>query len=155
MLPTISTAEHFKQPILQFDDESGLWRLMAPYSFEWTDPKPKRRERLQFPEGDEYDKASVPRPLQGIARADGPWEGPAFLHDNAFKYLKHGGSFPPGMYQIQQPDGTWIDGPKRNQYWANWLLAYSAECTKRVSKLESNTYRLAVTFYPENWFKGF
>jgi hypothetical protein len=152
---TISTAEDFKQPILQFDDETGLWRLMVPYSFEWTDPKLKRREKLSFAAGGKYDKASVPRPLWGVARPDGPWEGPSYLHDNAFEYLKNGGSFPPGMYQVQQADGSWIDGPRRNQYWANWLLAYSAECTKVISKWEANEYRLAVTLYPINWFKGF
>lgn len=151
----ISTQEKVVQPILQFDDKTGLWRLMEDFCFEWTDPKTGRRERIIIPAGRLYDKASVPRPLWGIARTDGPWELPSLLHDTAFFYLQHGGSFPSGIYQVRQPDGTWTDGPKRNQTWANWLLAFSAECTKRISKWEANEYRLAVTLYPENWFKGF
>lgn len=153
---TFATEANFAQPVLQWDDEAGLWRLIFTYVFTWRDPKTGRLERIRIPAGYLYDKASVPRLLQGIARADGPWEGPSFLHDEAYRFLqKGGGGFPPGMYEIQLPDGTWVDGPPRDRLWADWLLRFAAKCTKKISWGERWKYWTAVRVYPPNWLKGF
>lgn len=151
-MTTYSSWIEVVNPVLQFDNASGLWKLMDDFVFEWPNPKTGAAERITIKAGDEYDKASVPTFIPpAVARRDGPWELPSYLHDKAYQYK---GNFPPGMYQVYTKDG-WIDGPKQSRVWADWLLRYSALCTKKISKFDAWKYWAAVRAYPPNWFKGF
>ncbi len=150
----ISTPEKFIQPILQFDDTSGLYRQVEDYCFQygWRDHSVRR---IIIPKGEEYDGASVPDLVPPvIARRDGPWLGGSAFHDYIWKHCQHGGTFPPGTYQIKVGD-QWVDLPKMSQWDSNILLALMARATKRVSWAQSEVYRWAVQLWPPNWFKGF
>lgn len=151
-MTTHSSPDHFEQPILQWDQKSQLWVLVQDYCFIWLDKGICRM--LTVPSGTEYDKASVPRPLWGIARTDGPWEAASLMHDMLYRYLQHGGRLPKGVLQEKLPGGKWRDTTKFTRIQADNLLEYAGRLGG-VSKFEAAEYKLAVRYAPENWFKGF
>lgn len=149
LFTTYSTPEKFDQPILQYDDKKGLFRLVVDYMFTWGPEGFKKR--LICPAGYEYDKASVPRLLWGIARPDGPWEAAALFHDRLYAFK---GKLPKGEFQTFV-NGKWQDDPapwRRSQ--ADDLLEYLG-VLGGASKMEAARYKWAVKLYPPNWFKGF
>lgn len=150
-MTTYSTPADLKFPILEWDDPAELWRLTEDFIFCWDDPKTKRKEKLFAPAGEKYDKASVPRPLWGLARTDGPWELPSFWHDENYK---HKGIWPPGWYQYWSGQ-AWVEGPRWNRVRADWFLGWTAQLSPHVSAFEAGEYVWAVRSYPPNWFKGF
>jgi len=149
---TYSTPEKFEFPILQWDPAKKLWRLTEDYTFEWVNKKGIRCRRT-IKKGTEYDKASVPRPLWGLARTDGPWEPSSLLHDDEYKQCQHGGTFEPGSYQ-QFINGTWVDVPKMSRWDSDELLEYVG-VLGGATPAEASEYKWAVRLYPENWLKGF
>jgi len=151
-MTTHSSPEFFQQPVLQFNSQTCLWRLVQDYCFIWMDKGVCRKFYIQS--GMEYDKASVPRPLWGIARTDGPWEAASLMHDALYRYLQHGGTMPPGMLQEKLPGGQWVDTKKFTRTQADNLLEFAGHLGG-ASKFEAGEYKWAVRLAPENWFKGF
>lgn len=152
-MTTYSTPANLEFPILEWDDKTQLWRLAEDFLFSWDDPKTNRKEKLFAPEGEEYDKASVPRPLWGLARTDGPWELPSFWHDENYRRK---GVWPSGWYQVYDAaTQTWADGPHWPRTRADWFLGWTAQLSPNVSLAEATEYVTAVKLYPPNWFKGF
>lgn len=142
-----STQEEFQQPILQYDGMRDLYRLMDDYTVEWG--RPHMRKRLICPAGYEYDLASVPRLLWGIARPDGPWIAAALFHDRLYAFK---GKLPVGEFQTQI-GLDWHNDPspwRRSQ--ADDLLELFGRFGG-ASKSEAAQYKLAVKLYPPNWFK--
>lgn len=148
----ISTPERFVFPVLQWRDDVDLWQVYFDYCFQWTD-KRKAERRFTVPAGKLYNKASVPRPLWGIARTDGPWEAGSLMHDTAWEYMQNGGEFPAGMYQIKK-DGVWVDCKRMTQAFSNDLLEYMG-VLGGAGRFEAWKYKMAVSLYLPNWFKGF
>lgn len=147
-----STAEVFVQPILQYDAKTKLFRLMTDYSFEWG-PKDMRK-RLIMAAGFEYDKASVPKILWGIARPDGPWEAAALMHDRLYR---DEGKFPhPELFRFETLiKDEWIpDLSKWKRPDMDNLLEYMG-VLGGAPKAEAKTYKWAVKMNPVNWFKPF
>lgn len=151
-LRTYSTAENFIAPTLLYDSKTNDYRLVQDYTFEWGTVG--ARKRLTQKAGFEYDKASVPRLLQGLARSDGPWDGASLFHDDL--YL-HKGKFTDDFYfetqnlltkEWQKDSSPW----KRGQ--ADDLLEYMGKLGG-ASKGTALLYKTAVRIYPPNWFKGF
>lgn len=149
---TYSTPEDFRFPILQWDEKKELWLLIEDYVFTWRNKK-RVMCRRTVKKGFEYDKASVPRRLWGLARTDGPWEAGSIFHDDAYKQLQHNGRFEPGSYQ-QQVGNIWIDIPKMTRAEADDLLEYIGKLGG-ADKFEAWEYKWAVKLFPINWFKGF
>lgn len=144
-----STAENFLQPVLQYDAKNDLYRLVEDYRVEWG--RPHLRKRLTCPSGFEYDLASVPRILWGIARPDGPWNGAALWHDRIYAFK---GKLPAGEFQTQIA-GEWKDDPapwRRDQ--ADDLLEFFGRLGG-ASWFDAWKYKMAVKLFPINWFKGF
>jgi hypothetical protein len=145
-----STQEKFLQPVLQYNHESRLFRLVEDYTLEWG--KPGFRKRLTMKAGFEYDKASVPRPLWGLARPDGEWEASALFHDRFYRdhFKPDGIEF---IFETQMADGTW----KKDS--STWKRSEADELLRFVGvmggagKVEALKYKLAVQLYPPNWFK--
>jgi len=146
---TLSTPQNFRHPVLEYDEELKLWRLVENYTFIWDDPKTKRMERLHIPAGEVYDKASVPRALWSVARPDGPWEGPALFHDILYKKKGDMGD----MYHVAD-GGKWVLGPKWSRWRADWFLGWTGKLGG-ASYLGASKYTWAVRLYPPNFFKGF
>lgn len=150
---TYSTAEDFKQPILQYNAKTKNWRLVRDYTFEWG-PQGER-QRLFMAAGFQYDKASVPQFLWAIARPDGPWEAAALFHD---RFYMDRGQFPhPHLFRFetQGEDGVWTEDL------STWRRAHADNLLEYMGKLggevpwKARAYKLAVQAYPPNWFKGF
>jgi hypothetical protein len=144
---TYATQENFQQPILQYDYGKNLYRLVEDYTVEWG--RPHLRKRLICPAGFEYDKASVPRALWGIARPDGPWEGAALFHDRLYLFK---GKLPTGEFQTLV-DGEWKNDPspwRRSQ--ADDILEFFG-ILGGAKKSDAWLYKKAVQLYPINWFK--
>lgn len=148
----LSTPALFIQPILQWRDDVRLWELKEDYCFQYGG-RDRNVYRVIVKAGMLYDKASVPRPLWGIARADGPWEGPSLIHDYIWRWCKNGGKFPAGTYQMKVAD-TWVDKDRMSQWDSNMLLAMMGEGAGE-SNFECQLYRWAVQLCPVNWGKGF
>lgn len=148
---TYSTAEDFKQPVLQWDNKTRLFRLVEDYSFEWGPGN--FRKLLQMRKGFEYDKASVPRPLWGIARPDGPWEAAALFHDRLYRDK---GKFTPNEFMFYtQIDGRFVpDSSRWTRKDADNLLEYMGKLGG-ASAFQAWKYKTAVQLFPPNWFKGF
>lgn len=147
-MTTYATAENFRQPVLEWV-KGREFVLVLDYAFEWGPANARRR--LLVPAGYNYDKASVPRFLWGIARPDGPWEGAALFHDRLYQFK---GKLPKGEYQVKV-NGAWLDDPapwRRSQ--ADELLAYVGQLGG-ASAAEAWRYKMAVKAWPPNWFKGF
>jgi hypothetical protein len=147
---TFSSPGNFQMPKLQYDRKSGLFRLLETYIFTW-ESQPGFEKRLICPAGFEYDKASVPRLLWGIARPDGPWEAAALFHDRLYRFK---GKLPDGEFQVKLR-GTWRNDPSPwTRRDADNLLEYMG-VLGGASKFEAWKYKTAVQLYPPNWFKGF
>jgi hypothetical protein len=157
-MTTYTNAELFSQPVLQRHPAKRLWRLTEDYVFEWGDPG--FRKMLICPAGFEYDKASVPRTLWGIARPDGPWEAAALFHDRLYMFNF---KLPSGEFQTFVENEGWCpDASPWNRKQADELLAYMGYLGLRAegysdwaAKTESQRYRRAVHWWPGNWPKGF
>lgn len=149
MQPTISTDKKFVNPILQYDPETKLFRLMSDYYFCWGEGD--NRKRIFIPAGFEYDKASVPKYLWGLARPDGPAEAAALPHDYTWLYR---GKMPEGFFQVLI-EGKWVNDP------SPWTMRQTNNLFEKMlilggfSPVKAKTYRLAVELFPPNWFKGF
>lgn len=147
-----STDSNFLQPVLQYNSRRGLWRLIEPYTFEWG-PSGFRKQ-LYMDAGFEYDKASVPKFLHGVFRADGPWEAAALFHDRFYRdkgrFLNIDEfTFETFIDNMWKPDSSsW----KRKD--ADELLEYMG-VLGGAKKWEARLYKEAVHWYPPNWFKGF
>lgn len=147
-----ATQEKFLQPVLQYDDDTKLWRLIEDYTLEWG--KSDLRKRLFIAAGFEYDKASVPRFAWGIFRPDGPWEGASLFHDRLYRDQ---GKFPhPDQFRFEtQVEGKWLlDTSKWHRKDADELLEFVG-VLGGASPFMAHIYRGAVEIYPPNWFKGF
>jgi hypothetical protein len=145
----VSTAENFKQPTLQYDSTTKLWRLTEDYEFEWG-PQGFRK-RLWMRAGFEYDKASVPRFLWAIARPDGEWEAAALFHDRMYRDRF---KFTVGEFVFKtQVNGIWrTDSSRWRRSDADELLAYMG-VLGGANPVMAQVYKAAVTVYPPNWFK--
>lgn len=148
---TYSTAENFLQPALRWNPKTELFRLLEDYTLEWGPID--FRKRLFMAGGFEYDKASVPRPLWGIARPDGPWEAAALFHDRIYRDK---GKFTPGEFTFEtRVRGIWKPDSSR------WTRSEADDLLEMVgilggaSPAEAARYKWAVKLYPGNWFKGF
>lgn len=145
-----STSEKYREPILQYNDESKLWRLVEDYQFTWGIPG--FRKRLFMSSGFEYDKASVPRWAWAVFRADAQWEGASLWHDRLYRDK---GKFPhPESFRFETMiKGEWKLDPSRwTRKDADALLEYCGRLGG-ASKLEAAIYRAAVAVNPANWFK--
>lgn len=152
-MTTISTAESFVQPVLQYDAKTKLWRLVENYQFEWGSPG--FRKRLFMAAGFEYDKASVPQFLWAIARPDGPWEAAALFHDRLYRDKGEFRQLAFFRFETQHLDGSWrVDPSKWHRGDADSLLEYMGILGGEVP-WKARTYKAAVQVYPPNWFKGF
>ena len=146
-MTTYSTTENFQQAITQFDSKTKLYRLVEDYHFEWG--QPWMRKALFVPAGFEYDKASVPRFLWGIARPDGPWDTASLLHDRLYLFR---GKLPAGEFKTFV-DGRWCNDP------SPWTRPQSDDLLEYVgtlggaSKQEAALYKWMVELFPPNWFK--
>jgi Protein of unknown function (DUF1353) len=144
-----ATQEQFLQPVLQYDGKRDLYRLVEDYTIEWG--RPHLRKRLQCAAGFEYDLASVPRLLWGLARPDGPWCGASLYHDRLYAFR---GKLPLGEFQTLV-NGNWCNDP------APWRRSQADDLLELLgllggaSKSQAKEYKLAVRLYPPNWFKGF
>ena len=144
-----ATQENFLQPVLQYDALRNLYRLVEDYTVEWG--RAHLRKRLSCPAGFEYDLASVPRLLWGLARPDGPWNGASLWHDRLYAFR---GKLPVGEFQTLIK-GEWKDDS------APWRRGQADELLELfgvlggASKVQAAEYKLAVQIYPVNWFKGF
>ena len=149
---TYSTQEEFQGPILQFSNESKLWRLVVDYVQEWGPLD--FRKRLFMAAGYEYNKASVPRFLRGIARHDEVWEGPTIWHD---RFYEEQGRFPhPDLFRFETKiNGIWRpDLTRWRRGWADDFLEMDG-IFAGASPWEAAEYKWTVKLYPPNWFKGF
>lgn len=144
---TYSTAEDFLLPVVQWDEDTQLFRLYEHYIFEWGPAN--FRKRLSCPVGFEYDKASVPKLLWGIARPDGPWDGAALFHDRLYLFK---GKLPKGEFQTQV-NGLWVDDP------SPWTRKQADDLLEYMGRLgganNASLYKWTVKLFPPNWLKGF
>jgi len=150
---TYSTQENYKSPVLQYDEATNLYRLDEDYTQEWGPVG--FRKRLFMAAGYEYDKASVPRPLWGVARPDGPWDGPSLWHD---RFWQEKGKFPhPELFRFetQNSKGEW--NPDLSPWHTpatNSFLSLDAQFAG-IARVEAEKYKWAVILFPLNWFKRF
>lgn len=148
-MATYSTAENFKQPVLQWSSHLDLWVLVEDYYFEW--PENGTRHRIFIQRGVPYDKASVPY-RSTIFRHDGDWEGPSLLHDLGYK---HKGQWIPGQFELQELVGDeWIAiaTPWTRKKW-DWMLTSAGRFAKANWPW---LYGFACRYlWPPNWLKGF
>ena len=150
-MTTYSTAENFVQPIVQYDAKTNLYRLVEDYHFEWG-PKTFRKS-LWMRAGFEWDFASVPRPLQNIARPDGPYIPGSMFHD---RHYRDKGRFTKGEFEFKTfTNGAWVpDSSAWSRKEADELLEYVSICAG-APKWQAALYKWSVKLWPGNWFKGF
>lgn len=147
-MTTYSTPENFRQPILEWV-KGREFVLIDDFDFQWHDGSVIKR--ITVPAGYNYDKASVPRFLWGIARPDGPWEAAALIHDRLYQFK---GKLPAGEYKVQV-GGFWHEDT------APWTRAQADDMLEWLgilggaSKAEAARYKWAVKLWPGNWLKGF
>ena len=152
VMTTFSTPECFLQPVLRWDAKSKDWQLVEDYVFTWGNTKEGFIKKLHIPAGQDYDKASVPQLLWGIARPDGPWEAAALIHDMLYK---HKGLLDKGWYQTWVAEKQeWKECGKWNRGEADEMLEYMG-VLGGAPKAQAAQYKWAVKLYPPNWFKGF
>ena len=148
-MTTYSTAENFLQAVTQYDGQTKLYRLIEDYHFEWGPAG--FRKSLFVPAGFEYDKASVPRFLWGIARPDGPWDTASLIHDRLYLFK---GKLPAGEFKTFI-NGHWLPDP------SPWTRAQADDMLEYLGILggagrhEAARYKWSVKLWPGNWFKGF
>jgi len=147
-MTTYSTPDNFKQPVLQYMAGKNDFVLIEDYIFTWTLAGIERK--LYFPAGQDYDKASVPPILWGLARPDGPFEASSLAHDLIWLYK---GRLPKGWYQTKVK-GEWVDGSPWNTKQSNDLFEWMS-VLGGASKAKAKMYRTFVELYPPNWFKRF
>lgn len=144
---TYSKTEDFQQPVTQYDGQKKLYRLTEAYAFEWGSRT--WRKRIRVPAGFEYDKASIPKALKGLAQHDGPWDAASLIHDRMYLFKFQ---LPAGEFQTLTR-GVWNDDP------SPWTRKQADELLEYMGRLggadswEPAVYKQAVRFYLPNIIK--